>query len=165
MIVYLLPCLNIFITACSSSQQANQMSGVDRQHVLQTMKNLREAWLRNDTAAIMDFISPDMILYMPNTQGKSKVGKDSVRAFWFPSSNVSYQITEYEVKNEQLQSDDQFSIYSGVSKLSWHILKGTHRSDSTTIISEFINILRKENGQWKLFRIMYNVKDSAYFPW
>ena len=53
-------------------------------------------------------------------------------------------------------------IYSGISKLSWYVLKGAVRSDSTTVVSEFMNILRKEGGQSKLFRVMYNVKDNDY---
>jgi len=155
--------LNLLGTGCESSQNSNSLTAEDKRQVLSNMKNYRDAWLRNDSTTIMNFVSPDLILYMPNSQGKSKVGKDSIRAFWFPPSNITYPITAYEVAKEQLEGDRQFCIYSGVSKLSWYVLNGSMRSSPTTVFSEFVNVLRKENGQWKLFRVMYNVKDSAYF--
>ncbi len=155
--------LILLVTACGLSKTSNRLTAEDRREILNDMKNYREAWLQNDSTTIMNFVSPDMILYMPNSQGKSKVGKDSVRAFWFPQSNISYPITEYSVSKEQLEGDGQFCIYSGFSKLTWYVLNGTTRSGSTTVYSEFMNILKRDNSQWKLFRVMYNVKDSAYF--
>ena len=155
-------CVIMVAAGCGPSQKADSLSEENQRQILLDMKNYRDAWLRNDTSAIMNLVSPDLILYMPNTNGKPKAGKDSIWAFWFPKTDLSYPITEYEVNNEKLEGNGNLCIYSGISKLSWYVLKGAVRSDSTTVVSEFMNILRKEGGQWKLFRVMYNVKDNDY---
>lgn len=152
----------IVLFACQSVQTSNELTNDERSKIVEAMNKYRNAWMRNDSAKIMDYVSKDMVLFMPNLEGKPKIGIDSIRTFWFPNSAISYPITEYEVTNEKIEGNDQLCVYSGISKLSWHVLRGTDRSDSTTVVSEFMNVLRKEDGQWKLFRIMYNVKDNDY---
>ena len=152
----------IILYACQSVQSGTELTTDEQNKVREAMNKYRNAWMRNDSAVVMDYVSKDMVLFMPNLEGKPKTGIDSIRVFWFPNSDVSYPITEYTVTNEKIEGNEQLCIYSGISKLSWHVLKGTIRSDSTTVVSEFMNVLRKEDGQWKLFRLMYNIKDNEY---
>ena len=99
---------------------------------------------------------------MPTLSGKPVSGKADVAAFWFPASDVSYPITGYEVVDQSIVVEGNLAFYSGISRLSWHTLRGEVRSDSSSATSEFLNVLRREEGGWKLIRIMYNLKDSGY---
>ena len=126
------------------------------------MSEYREAWKTGDSANVLRRICDDMILYMPNKSGKPKIGKDSIAAFWFPPSDIVYPITAYEVTDEQIEGSGNLCLYSGISKLTWHIQNGNVHSDTTTSVSEFLNVLKKENDEWKLYRVMYNLKDEEY---
>ena len=150
------------VYACQSVQTGNELTTDERNKIIEAMNKYRNAWLRNDSAEVMDYVAKDMVLFMPNLEGKPKIGIDSIRAFWFPNSNVSYPITEYSVAKEKIEGNDQLCVYSGISKLSWHIFKGNVHSDSTTAVSEFMNVLKKEDGKWKLYKVMYNIKNSDY---
>ena len=152
----------IVFYACQSVQTSKELTNEERTKIVEAMNKYRNAWMINDSAVVMEYVAKDMVLFMPNLEGKPKIGIDSIRAFWFPNSNVSYPITEYSVTKEKIDGNDQLCVYSGISKLSWHVLKGTVRSDSNTVVSEFLNVLRKEDGQWKLFRVIYNIKDNDY---
>jgi len=150
------------VYACQSVHTSNELTTDERNKIIEAMNKYRNAWMRNDSAEVMGYVTKDMVLFMPNPGGKPKIGIDSIRAFWFPNSDISYPITEYAVASEKIEGNDQLCVYSGISKLSWHILRGNIRSDSTSVVSEFMNVLKKEDGKWKLYRIMYNIKNSDY---
>jgi ketosteroid isomerase-like protein len=151
----------ILVAACDR-QEAGGFSETDIKEIKRVMLEYREAWKVGDSANVLDKVSDDVILFMPSKLGRPRISKDSVAAFWFPPSDVSYPITEYEVTEEKIEGSGNLCIYSGVSKLTWHIQRGSVHSDTTTSVSEFLNVLRKEENDWKLYRVMYNLKDTQY---
>lgn len=153
--------VSIFFAACNKPATTS-FSASDIEKIRLAMHDYREAWKSGDSAKVLSNISDEMILYMPSKTGKPKIGKDSIAAFWFPPSNISYPITVYEVTGEKIEGSGDLCYYSGVSELTWHIQKGSIHSDTTTSVSEFLNVLKKEKDAWKLYRVMYNLKDSQY---
>lgn len=151
----------IFVNACNKPETSS-FSESDIEKVKRTMIEYREAWRRGDSPHVLSRVCDDMILYMPNKTGKPKIGKDSIASFWFPKSDVSYPIIAYEVIDEKIEGSGNLCFYSGISKLTWHIQKGDVHSDTTTSVSEFLNVLKKEKDEWKLYRVMYNLKDEGY---
>lgn len=150
-----------FVTACNR-QETGAFSQNDIAEIKRVMLEYREAWKMGDSANVLNKVSDDVMLYMPSETGKPKISKDSVAAFWFPPSDVSYPITTYEVIDEKIEGSEGLCIYSGVSKLTWHIQRGSVHSDTTTSVSEFLNVLKKEKNEWKLYRVMYNLKGTGY---
>ncbi len=155
---FLLPAL-LFFTACERSETLTKS---DIEDIRLTMQQYREAWKAGDSANVLSRVCDDIILYMPNKTGKPKIGKDSVTAFWFPPSDVSYPIDAYEITDEKIEGSGNLCVYTGVSKLRWHMMKGNVHSDTTTSVSEFLNVLKKVNDEWKLYRVMYNLKNQDY---
>ena len=151
----------ILVTACNKSE-TDSFSENDIEEIMRVMFEYREAWKMGDSDNVLNKVSDGVILYMPSMAGKPKIGKDSVAAFWFPTSDVSYPITTYEVTDEKIEGSGNLCIYSGVSKLIWHIQKGSVHSDTTASVSEFLNVLKRENNEWKLYRVMYNLKNAEY---
>jgi ketosteroid isomerase-like protein len=151
----------MFVNSCNTPE-TNSFGEHDIESVKRTMLEYREAWKTGDSTNVLSMICDDMILYMPNRTGKPITGKDSMAAFWFPPTDVSYPITAYEVTDEKIEGSGDLCFYSGISRLTWHIQKGNVHSDTTTSVSEFLNVLKKEEGEWKLYRVMYNLKDEQY---
>ena len=126
------------------------------------MQEYRDAWRAGDSTLILKRISPDIILFQPDRTGKPIFGKKEVSRFWFPESNISYPIIKYEIENEEIGGANEIAYYQGLSKLTWCTLDNGVLKDTTVSISEFTNILRKEKGTWKIYRVMYNLKDKDY---
>lgn len=159
-VFYLLTGL-IGVISCTKSETYS-FSESDIVEIKRVMLEYREAWKRGDSSGVLNRVSDDIILFMPSKMGKPKIGRDSVAAFWFPPSDVSYPITTYEVTDEGIDGGGNLCVYSGISKLTWHIQRGNVHSDTTTSVSEFLNVLKKEGNDWRLYRVMYNLKDAEY---
>lgn len=142
--------------ACSPNHSS------DAEDVRKAMAAYRQAWQKGDKDVVLSYVSDDIVLHMPTLSGKPVSGKEAVAAFWFPAADASYPITAYEVVDESVTVEGNVAYYAGISRLSWHTLKGGVRSDSASATSEFLNVLRREEGRWKLVRIMYNLKDPGY---
>jgi ketosteroid isomerase-like protein len=107
-------------------------------------------------------LTNEIILFQPGKNGKPILSKNDVSEFWFPKSDIKYPIIKYEVENEEIVSSGNIAYYQGVSRLTWCTLENNIGRDTILSVSEFTNILKKEDGKWKIHRIMYNLKDSKY---
>ncbi|WP_411030157.1 YybH family protein [Spongiimicrobium sp. 3-5] len=146
----------------SSCEKTNKKEISDVKDIEQMMQEYRQAWRNGDSTLVLDKLSADIILFQPGKTGKPVFSKRNVREFWFPKSDIKYPIIQYEVENEEIVSSGNIAYYQGLSKLTWCTLENNIGRDTTQSISEFTNILKKEDGKWKIHRIMYNLKDSKY---
>lgn len=126
------------------------------------MQEYRTAWRTGDTTAILNKISPDIILFQAGKNSKPIIGKAAVSQFWFPQSAISYPIFQYDIEHEEIGSEAGLAYYQGLSKLTWCTLENGVYRDTIVSISEFTNILKKEDENWKLYRIMFNLKEVDY---
>ncbi len=146
----------------NSCENTNGKEGSDVDAIKQMMQEYRQAWRNGDSTLVLDKLSATIILFQPGKMGKPIFDKRNVSEFWFPKSDIKYPILQYEVENEEIVSSGDMAYYQGVSKLTWCTLENNIGRDTTQSISEFTNILKKEDGKWKIHRIMYNLKDSKY---
>ncbi len=130
--------------------------------IRQMMKEYREAWRNGDSTNVLNKLTSNITLFRPGKTGKPVFNKSNVSEFWFPKSDIKYPIIQYEIENEEVVSSGNIAYYQGLSKLTWCTLENNIGRDTTQSISEFTNILKKEDGKWKIHRIMYNLKDSKY---
>ncbi|MEM9686034.1 MAG: nuclear transport factor 2 family protein [Bacteroidota bacterium] len=134
----------------------------DTHAIEETMQEYRAAWKSGDSEKVLEKLSSDVMLFQPGKTAKPIVGKEAVSNFWFPESDISYPITAYTVSNQEINGSSTYAYYQGVSKLTWYVLENKVARDTTTSISEFTTILKKENSTWKIHRIMYVLKDEGY---
>lgn len=66
-----------------------------------TMQSYRNAWMQGNSENVINKLSDDIILFMPNKEGKPILGKKAVSEFWFPKTDLSYPIISYEVKKSE----------------------------------------------------------------
>ncbi len=160
-IFFIATCLFILFASCQNQKKtvSNGSSEIE-----QVMKEYRAAWKKGDSALILSKLSSDIILFQPGKTGKPVYGKKEVSKFWFPASDISYPILKYEVENQEIEADTKIAYYQGLSKLTWCTLENNVGRDTITSVSECTSILKKENDSWKIYRIMYNLKDINYTP-
>lgn len=158
---YIQPLLILLVcslVSCEPKQKAFR----DTNEIKQMMLDYRTAWKAGDSAQILQHLSPDIVLFQPGKQRAPIVGKKAVRAFWFPKSEIAYPIINYKIEHEEIEGGNKIAYYQGLSRLTWYTLENGIARDTTLSVSEFSNILRKEEGKWKIYRILYNLKDPKY---
>jgi ketosteroid isomerase-like protein len=163
---YLMGIIAILLLSCTSedaghhSPEGTAVSTEDELN--ETMSGYRNAWLRADSAQIMTYVSEDAVFFRPTSSERPLKGKNEIAKFWFPPSDLSYPVYEYELTNVNITAEEDLAVIDGISKLSWYQLEDGLASDSSTAITEFITILRREYDGWKYFRQMYNLKSDDY---
>jgi ketosteroid isomerase-like protein len=126
----------------------------------QILANYRQAWLAGDQEAVLATLSDDIELFIPGSTGGKLNGKQAVREFWFPESEVSYPIRGYEVSEQGIYAEGEMAVVTGRSKLDWETVDSGKVIDQATSHSEFITVLRKEGEHWRIFRQMYQMRQK-----
>ena len=152
----------MILTLLFSCSDQDATAFKDTQAIEQTMQEYRAAWKSGESEKVLEKLTSDVVLFQPGKTAKPIVGKEAVSNFWFPESDISYPITAYTVSNQEINGSSTYAYYQGISKLTWHVLENKVARDTTTSISEFTTILKKENSVWKIHRIMYVLKDEGY---
>ena len=138
---------------------AGPLSAEDVLDVDETLAAYRQAWLDDDRAAVLDTLSDEIVLFLPGRQAERIAGKGAVREFWFPETDVSYPVRGYEISGQEIFGSGVFATATGRSDLTWETVQGGAVTDRTVSRSDFITILRKEKGGWKIYRQMYQMKE------
>ena len=152
----------VLLSILTSCKNTNEKVISDFDDIKQMMQDYRQAWRNGDSTIVLDKLTNEIILFQPGKNGKPILSKNDVSEFWFPKSDIKYPIIKYEVENEEIVSSGNIAYYQGVSRLTWCTLENNFGRDTILSVSEFTNILKKEDGKWKIHRIMYNLKDSKY---
>jgi len=142
----------------SSCDGGRPWSQEDTRAVETTLEDYRRAWLDNDTTRIMKAVSDNVVLFVPGATAANVVGKPNLRSFWFPSTDTLFLIRTYEITDQEVHGDGVYAIVQGKSLLSWDTVANDSVLSSSTSRSEYLSILRKEDGHWKIFRQMYVIR-------
>lgn len=118
----------------------------------QALEDYRQAWLADDPASVMSHVSDEFVMMTPV---RTVSGKEHVRAYWFPSRDTSYPIRKYDVTNQKLYGQGEYVIAEGYSFLAWDTKVKDSVVSSATAKSEYLSVLRKEAGTWRLYRSLF----------
>jgi ketosteroid isomerase-like protein len=139
-------------SACSKPPAT--LSETDLAAVRNTLEDYRQAWLAGDAERVLSHVSDSIMMFVPGTVG-TIAGKQALRAFWFPASDTVYPIRKYEISKQQVYGGGDIAVVQGHSALAWETVVRDSVHSSATSMSEFLTSLRRENGQWRIFRQMY----------
>ena len=145
----LLALLGFAIIGCAAKTPESSSSLREAERVLE---DYRQAWLVDDSARLMSHVSDDFVMLTPV---RTVSGKEHVRAYWYPSHDTTYPIRKYDVTNQRVYGQGEFVIAEGYSLLAWDTKVKDSIVASATSKSEYINVLRKEAGAWKLYRAIF----------
>jgi ketosteroid isomerase-like protein len=142
-------------TAVACGGQESDLSSSDHQAVAAALESYRRAWLANDKGLVLETVSDSIVLFLPGAGAGTVSGKTAVASFWFPPSDTLYLIREYEITDQQIYGSGSFAIAQGRSVLSWDTVVRDSTVGAATSKSEFLTILRREGGRWRLYRQMF----------
>jgi len=143
------------LMACETPPQ--ELTQDDVESIRATMKSYRQAWLNNDTTTILNTLSSDITLFLPGS-GPDIAGKQRVKDFWFPPSDLNYPIRTYEISDEEIFGSGIFATVQGKSFMVWETRRGDSLIAADTSRTGFLTLLKKE-GDWKIYRQMFVMKE------
>lgn len=118
----------------------------------QVLEDYRQAWLADDSARVMSHVSEEFVMMNPV---RTVSGKEHVRVYWYPSRDTTYPIRKYDVSNQKVYGQGEFIIAEGNSFLAWDTKVKDSVVASATSKSEYMTVMRKEAGTWKLYRSIF----------
>lgn len=139
--------------ACSSP--AGELSQVEKNAIDAVLADFRQAWLDGDNQRVMEHLSGDFTLFVPGSSASTLVGKERVRRYWFPPGDTTYRITKYEIDGARTQGSGIYAIAQGISRLGWDMVVADSVHSTSSSVTEFVSVLKREEGQWKLYRQIF----------
>ena len=120
-----------------------------------TLAAYRKAWIANDREGVLNTLAEDITLFVPGRTASNVHGRDALASFWFPSSDTAYAIRTYEISDQQIHGSGAIAIVQGRSVLAVATVVGDSAVASTTSTSDFLTVMRNDQGRWRIFRQMY----------
>ena len=135
-------------------RQRSELAGADRAAVRQIDSAFVEAWLRDDTTAVLRLFAPDAILLPPGHA--PVVGLSAIRAYWWPTDGSSTRITGFRRTIDEVDGERSVVYLRGSATLSWRYTKdGKTTVQSSRSIDLFI-LRRDPSGKWRITRSMWS---------
>ncbi len=140
------------LIACSAPNSPS-LSTEDEQQIRALEQAYVDAWLRDDTAAILATLSPDVVL-MPGGS-HPLVGLDAAREFWWPNDGSRTTITSYTTTIDEIGGNAFLAYLRGTGVLSFIYERDTLRIEQSSR-NMTLTIVRKETGNaWRITRRMW----------
>ncbi|NNE06652.1 MAG: nuclear transport factor 2 family protein [Xanthomonadales bacterium] len=137
----------------AENANAGEKAGIEKM-----FSNYRSAWLAGDEAGVLKMLSDDVQIFVPGANGGKLRGINAVRGFWFPESDVRYPIRSYQISDREIYVDGDLAVVTGRSTLDWDTVEEGRVTASASSNSEFMSILKREDGEWRIFRQMYQMR-------
>lgn len=147
----LLP-LTVFLAACATSPSLPPEAIAE---VEQALADYRQGWLEQDSARVMAHVSDEVMLFVPGTGASTVSGKERIRTFWFPGGDTVYPIRKYLISNQTIYGAGDLAIAQGTSELAWDTTVRDSVINSAASKSEYLTVLRREDGRWRIYRQIY----------
>lgn len=144
-----LPLFSVVLIGCAAKPTESPSSLREAEQVLE---DYRQGWLADDSARVMSHVSDEFAMMTPT---RTVSGKEHVRVYWYPSRDTTYPIRKYDVTDQKVYGQGEYVIAEGNSFLAWDTKVKDSVVASATSKSEYINVLRKEAGTWRLYRAIF----------
>lgn len=151
----------ILIISCNTGNKNGQVSNKDLEELKTLHKNYLKSWLENDSTKVVNLFSEDGAIIPPGNKGDFVKGRKAIGAWWFTANgDTTYPITTFVYKNDSLSASADLAIWEGVSEVSWNTVARDSVLSSHSAATNFITVCKKENGVWRIYRQIWNLKPA-----
>ena len=132
-------------TATLTAADSMALRGVDQAYV--------EAWLADDTAAVLATLTPDAVL-MP-AGGRPLATPEAIRDFWWPRDGSHTRVTQYTTSIDEIAGTQDVAYMRGTGRLTFVYVKDTLRVEQTNQNMTLTVLGRAADGGWRIRRRMW----------
>ena len=147
----------IFVaTMCTPARPTTGLTANDQRAVRAVDSVFVDAWLRDDTTAVMNTLAPDAVL-MP--AGQSVLSTPAaIRAFWWPSDGSSTRILTFDRSIDEVGGEGGIAWMRRTDSLTFTYAKGGTSSSLTSRSMSLAVLRRQPNGAWRFTRVMWGAR-------
>lgn len=139
--------------ACATAAQRASLSAADVTAIRALDRAYAEAWLRDDTAAVLATLAPDAVL-MP-AGARPVAGQDAIRRFWWPADGSRTRVTAYRTTVDEVSGAGPLAYVRGSGTLSFTYERDTVRTAQTSRTMTLTVVARQPDGSWRIHRRMW----------
>jgi len=128
--------------------QTPALSAADRQAIAEQMEAYRKAWLDGDAPRILALFAEDAV-FMPHHGLDPVVGREALRAFWWPPGAGVTQIVRFDVETRAIEGTPDLIYAWGRQRLEWTTKddKGLRRFRTQ---GNHLTVFRRTAEGWKI---------------
>jgi uncharacterized protein (TIGR02246 family) len=141
------------VTATESTPPAlvpAALSDSDRREIAALGTSFVDAWLRDDTTAVLALFLRNAVIVPPD--GKALSGTDAMRAYWWPANGPATRLTSFQRTVDGVTGNREVAIVTASVVLTWTSTTNgrTTRQSSRSVESQ--TLARDPLGKWKIAR-------------
>ena len=150
-------CLGLLGQACTPQSSPIHQFTVDDERAIRHVDSAYvAAWLRDDTAAVLQTLTPDVVL-MPAGQRPLATPND-IRAFWWPGDGTRTKILAFDRSIDELGGDGDLAWVRGTDTLAFSYTTGQttqHLGNRSMTLAVW---KRQTDGSWRIARMMWGTR-------
>jgi len=132
----------------------DELTALDRAAIRQLDSAFVEAWLRDDTTAVLRQFAPDAILLPPGHT--PVVGHSAIRTYWWPNDGSTTRITGFRRTIDEVNGEGSLAYLRGSATLSWRYTKGGQTARQSSRSIDLLILGRDASGRWRITRSMWS---------
>ena len=138
----------LLISACHAGADHAGLTAADSA-ALRTLDQVYvEAWLADDTAAVLGTLAPDAVL-MP-AGARPLTTSDSIRDIWWPRDGSHTRITQYTTTIDEIAGARDLAYVRGTGQLTFTYVKDTLHLEQTSRTMTLTLLTRAPDGRWQI---------------
>lgn len=137
-----------------SADQSAALTVVDQAAIRSLDSTFVQAWLHDDTTAVLSVFRPDAVLLPPGSQPVS--GLAAIRAYWWPLDGSHTRITSFERQIVEIAGTKGLAYMRGTGALGWEYAKGGPPQIQSSRSTDLILVAPDSAGQWRVVRQMWS---------
>jgi uncharacterized protein (TIGR02246 family) len=143
----------LLLSACHRGPRIAPLTAADSTALRAVDQAYVEAWLADDTAAVLATLTPDAVL-MP-TGVRPLATPDAIREFWWPDDGSRTRVTRYTTTIDEIGGTQELAYMRGTGRLSFVYEKDTLRLQQTNQNMTLTLLARADDGRWRIRRRMW----------
>jgi uncharacterized protein (TIGR02246 family) len=112
-----------------------------------------QAWLRDDTTAVLQLFHPDAILFPPGAEPVE--GLRAIRAYWWPTDGSHTRITSFTRRVQEIEGSHELAYFRGTAMLGWVYKKAGKEITQTSRSTDLVLVTPDARGRWLIYRQMW----------
>jgi ketosteroid isomerase-like protein len=141
------------VAILGACQRPAALSAEDRAALHRLDSAYVQAWLRDDTVAVLATLAPDAVL-MPAGVGPLR-GDSAIRHFWWPRDGSRTRVTAYQSSIDEIDGAPPLAYIRGVGTMAFTYEKDTVRLQQTSRNMALTIAAKQPDGTWRIRRRMW----------
>lgn len=143
----------LLLAACGGQPDGTGLTDRDSAALRAVERAYVEAWLADDTAAVLATLAPDAVIMPPRTRPLTT--RDEIRSFWWPNDGSRTRVTHYATTIDEIGGVANMAYMRGTGELSFVYEKDTLRMEQTSRSNVLTVLDRGADGRWRIHRRMW----------